>query len=132
MGFRPSASCPRKAGGRRRFPWWTLERRWALPCREAPGGRPPSLPRSGPELWPPPHPAGRGGASISAPLPSRPARPRTGSRRRLHGHQRQKLEHVVLDDVAEGAGLLVVAASSLHSDALRHGDLNVIHVLGVP
>ena len=52
--------------------------------------------------------------------------------RRLHGHQREELQQVVLEHVAHHARFLVVPAPMLHAHALRRGDLHVVHVLAVP
>ncbi len=52
--------------------------------------------------------------------------------RLLHGGQRQQLQQVVLDDVARGAHAVVVARAAADADVLGHGDLHVVHVLGVP
>ena len=51
---------------------------------------------------------------------------------RLHRHQAEKLQHVVLHHVAQGARALVVAAPGADTDRFRHGDLDVIHVAIVP
>ena len=50
----------------------------------------------------------------------------------LHGRQRQELEQVVLDDVAGRAHAVVVACPAAGADVLGHGDLDVVHVVGVP
>ena len=52
--------------------------------------------------------------------------------RRLHGRQRQQLEHVVGHHVAQRAGLLVELAAPLDADGLRRGDLDMVDVLAVP
>ncbi len=52
--------------------------------------------------------------------------------RRLHRHQADELQEVVLEDVARGAGLLVERAAVLDADRLGHGDLHVVHVAPVP
>ena len=53
-------------------------------------------------------------------------------RRRVHRHERQELQHVVLNHVAKGAGMIVKgAATPLHADRLGHGDLHVLDVLPV-
>ena len=44
----------------------------------------------------------------------------------------KQLEHVVLEDVAAGAGLLVERAATLDAQVLAHGDLHVVHVAPVP
>ena len=51
---------------------------------------------------------------------------------RLHGHQAQQLEHVILDHVAQQAGLFVVSAPILHPQLFRHGDLHVVNVAAIP
>ena len=53
-------------------------------------------------------------------------------RRRLHRDQAQQLEQVVLEDVADGAGLLVERAAALDPDRLGDGDLHVVDVAPVP
>ena len=53
-------------------------------------------------------------------------------RRRLHADERDQLHDVVLDDVAQRARLLVVAASSLDADRFGDGDLDVVDVLPAP
>ena len=52
--------------------------------------------------------------------------------RRLHGQHRQDLEHVVLDHVADRAGLVVEAPTVRHAEVLGHGDLDGLHVVAVP
>ena len=52
--------------------------------------------------------------------------------RRLHRHQADELEEVVLEDVARRAGLLVERAAVLDADRLGHGDLHVVDVAPVP
>ena len=46
--------------------------------------------------------------------------------------RRQQLEHVVLEDVAARAGLLVEGAAALDAEVLGHGDLHVVDVAPVP
>ena len=53
-------------------------------------------------------------------------------RRRLHRQQRQQLEHVVLDQVAQRAGALVVAGAPPDPDVLGGSDLDVVDVVAVP
>ena len=53
-------------------------------------------------------------------------------RGRLHRHEAQHLQHVVLDDVAQRAGLLVEAAAPLDADRLGHRDLDVVDEVAVP
>ena len=43
-----------------------------------------------------------------------------GTDRRLHREQRDRLEQVVLDDVAQCTHFLVEPAPSLHAEVLRH------------
>ena len=50
----------------------------------------------------------------------------------LHGHQCQQLQLVVLDDVAERAGALVIASAAFNSQFLGDRDLDRVHVLVVP
>ncbi len=52
--------------------------------------------------------------------------------RRLHRHQAEQLQQVVLHHVAHGAGLVVVAAAVLHAQGLAHADLHVVDVPGAP
>ena len=51
---------------------------------------------------------------------------------RLHRHHAHELQQVVLHHVAQGAGLLVIAAAMLDADLLRDGDLHVVDVAPVP
>jgi hypothetical protein len=51
---------------------------------------------------------------------------------RLHGHEREQLQEVVLEHVAQDAGLVVVAAAGADVDVLGHGDLDVGNVAPVP
>ena len=51
---------------------------------------------------------------------------------RLHGAQRDQLEDVVRNHVAEGAGRLVIAAAQLDSELLGDRDLHVIDVAAIP
>jgi hypothetical protein len=53
-------------------------------------------------------------------------------RRRLHGQVADDLQQVVLNDVADDAGLLVELAPSLDAEALGERDLDVLHVVPVP
>ena len=52
--------------------------------------------------------------------------------RRIHGDQREHLEHVVLDDVANGADLLVQLAAAVDADGLGDGDLDPCDRVAVP
>ncbi len=46
--------------------------------------------------------------------------------------EREQLEHVVLHDVAQGAGLVVVAAARPDADVFGNRHLHVVHVATVP
>jgi hypothetical protein len=51
----------------------------------------------------------------------------------IHGDEREHLEHVILQHVAQCACAVVVAcATLLDADGLRHGDLYELHVIAVP
>ena len=50
----------------------------------------------------------------------------------LHGDQGHELEHVVLDHVARGAALVVVAGAVVGADGFADGDLDVIDVFVIP
>ena len=52
--------------------------------------------------------------------------------RRLHRHQRQHLQHVILEHVAQLPGLLVISGAMLHAERLRHRNLHVINILAIP
>src|SRR5262249_43964134 len=52
--------------------------------------------------------------------------------RRLHGEKANHLEQVVLDDVPDGARLLVEPPTALDPEALRHRDLDAGDVVPVP
>ncbi len=52
--------------------------------------------------------------------------------RRLHAQQRQQLQHVVLDQVAQRARGLVVAGARADPDLLDGGDLDVVDEVAVP
>ena len=54
------------------------------------------------------------------------------ARRRLHRHQGQYLQQVVLDDIAQGAHLVVEGAPTLDVDRLRERDLHRLDVVSVP
>ena len=71
------------------------------------------------------------GADAARPCASRMA---SGSLagRRLHRQQRDDLEHVVLDHVADRAGLVVERAAALDAEALGHRDLDAGDVVAVP
>ena len=51
---------------------------------------------------------------------------------RLHRHEAHELQQVVLQHVADGAGLLVERAAVLDADRLGHRDLHVVDVAPVP
>ena len=50
----------------------------------------------------------------------------------LHGHQGERLQEVVLDDVPEAADRVVEAAAVLDAEVLRHRDLHGLDVAAVP
>ena len=52
--------------------------------------------------------------------------------RRLHGAERQHLQHVVLHHVAQRAGFLVITAAVAHAEFFADGDLHVVHGFAVP
>ena len=52
--------------------------------------------------------------------------------RRLHGHQAEELQEVVLHHVAQCPRVVVVAAAMFHADFLGHRDGDVVHVAAVP
>jgi len=52
--------------------------------------------------------------------------------RRLHAQQAEQLEHVVLDQVAQGARAVVVARARPDAQVLGRGDLHVVDVVAVP
>ena len=51
---------------------------------------------------------------------------------RLEGDEREQLHHVVLDDVAQGAGLLVEGAAAFDAEGFSDGDLHVVDVVAFP
>ena len=55
-----------------------------------------------------------------------------GADRRLHRQEAHHLQEVVLDDVADGARLLVELAAPLHTERLGHRDLHALDVVLVP
>ena len=55
-----------------------------------------------------------------------------GRQRRLHRQEADDLQEMVLDDVADRAGLVVEAPAPLHAELLRHGDLHALDVVAVP
>ena len=52
--------------------------------------------------------------------------------RRLHRHEREELDEVRRDHVAQRSGLLVVRAAMLDAERLRGGDLDEVDVAPVP
>ena len=52
--------------------------------------------------------------------------------RRLHRQEHQELQHVVLDQVAQRARLVVVAGAGPDPHVLRRGDLHAVDVRPVP
>ena len=60
---------------------------------------------------------------------SQESTPRTVRRLRHHGGQH--LQHVVLDDVPDGAGVVVEPAAVGHVEGLRHGDLDALDIVAV-
>ena len=51
---------------------------------------------------------------------------------RLHRQQPDHLQHVILEHVADGAGLLVEPAAPSDAERLGHGDLHAFDVVAVP
>ena len=51
---------------------------------------------------------------------------------RLHGEVAQDLEQMVLDHVADRAGLIVESAAALDAEVLSHRDLDALDVVPVP
>ena len=51
---------------------------------------------------------------------------------RFHRGEGEELEHVVLQHVARGAGVVVVAAAALDADLLGDGDLHMVDIEAVP
>ena len=52
--------------------------------------------------------------------------------RRLHGRDAEQLQQMILEDVAQSAGGLVVLAAPFDPDIFRHRDLDVVDVAPVP
>ena len=50
----------------------------------------------------------------------------------LHGEIAHDLKDVVLDDVADGAGLVVEGTAALDAEVFGHGDLDALDVVAVP
>ena len=42
------------------------------------------------------------------------------------------MQEMVLEDVADGAGLVVELAAALHAEGLGHGDLHALDVVTIP
>src|SRR6202043_1860738 len=59
-------------------------------------------------------------------------RPGAEARRRLHRHEREELEEVVRDHVAQSAGRVIELAAPLDIEGLGNGDLNVVDVISIP
>ena len=55
-----------------------------------------------------------------------------GPDRRLHRQVAQDLEQMILDDVADGARLVVEGAPALDAEVLGHGDLHALDVIAIP
>src|SRR6185436_7959185 len=55
-----------------------------------------------------------------------------GSYRWLHGQVHQDLEQMILNHVANRAGLIVECASALNSEVFRHRDLDALDLIAVP
>ena len=53
-------------------------------------------------------------------------------RRRLHRRERQQLQQVILEHVADDARFLVILAALLDADVLRRRDLHVMNPLPIP
>src|SRR4029450_3038368 len=53
-------------------------------------------------------------------------------RRWFHRRQREYLQEVVLEDVAQRSRLLVEGPAMLDAEVLRHGDLHVVDVPAIP
>src|SRR5579875_208978 len=51
---------------------------------------------------------------------------------RFHRYQREQLQHMVLDHIANRARFLIIAAAPLNADIFGDGDLDVIDVAPVP
>jgi nucleoside-triphosphatase THEP1 len=52
-----------------------------------------------------------------------------GAYRWLHRQIGQHLEKMILDDVADGADLVVEGTAALDAEAFRHGDLHTLHLM---
>ena len=51
---------------------------------------------------------------------------------RLHGHQAEQLQQMILHHVAQRAGAIVIAAAVFHAHLFGHRDRHVVHVAPVP
>lgn len=56
----------------------------------------------------------------------------TRTHRRLHRHQRQHLQQVILHDVSQGAHRVIELATVLDAEVLGHGDVNLGNALAIP
>ena len=54
------------------------------------------------------------------------------SDRRLHRQVAQHLEEMILNHVADGAGLIVERAAALHPEVLGHRNLHALYVVAIP
>ena len=54
-----------------------------------------------------------------------------GSDRRRHRQLGEDLKQVILDHVADGAGLIIKGAPALNPEVFRHRDLHALHVVAV-
>src|SRR5262245_63469534 len=61
-----------------------------------------------------------------------PKRFTIGSNRRLHRQVNQDLKQMVLNHVADGAGLIIERPPALNSEVFRHGDLHALDLIAVP
>ena len=52
--------------------------------------------------------------------------------RRLHRHQREQLQHVVLNHVAQRAGAVIIIGAAFEPDRFTDGDLDMVDVRAVP
>ena len=50
----------------------------------------------------------------------------------VHGQAGENLQHMVLQDVPDGSGLIIKLAPVLDPEVFRHGDLNTAHIVAVP
>src|SRR5215472_13563161 len=61
-----------------------------------------------------------------------PLRLTIGSNRRLHRQVNQDLKQMVLNHVADGAGLIIERPPALNPEILRHGDLYAFDLIAIP